>query len=168
MADHTYDDTEDKRLTLEAATNNLSDSLFRAWEACRFTYRTYTYINKVFVIWEVIDAEPVVIGSVRILEPSISRYSGFSLKCLVTVGLSQREAIITHTPTAVYLDKVFISIPFNVTAKFVPKNDMGVHNLFIPAVIKHAAKPWDPVYGVRLTQQSEFKATYPQFKELML
>lgn len=163
MSDSDVD--EDKRLTQQAAVMRLQPKYLKAWNECRFTYRTFAHENKIFAIWHVVDAEVVVLGSLRILQPSLSTETGLSLAALLKVEGFETDICITHTPTPVYEDKVFVAIPHIITARFCPQGFQGNFVLQTPVVIKSQAKPYDPVYGTRMTQLSEFRAKYPQFKE---
>lgn len=165
MATYEQDDAEDRRLTQLAAAGQLSVAELKAWNDCRFTYRTFAHYNKLFAIWQVVDAQVVVIGSMRVLGPNVTTSEGFKLEALVKVGYEERFITLSHTPTAVYQDKIFAAVPHMFTAKFSPRGHSGNYVLQTPLVIRTQAKPWDAVYGVRMTQLSEFRAKYPQFKE---
>jgi hypothetical protein len=148
-------------LTFAQAKKYLTPEELQAWRDCRYTFRCLSHYNKIFALYDTKNGEPKILGKITVLEPNICRYEGLGMQVRVDLetGATYEVAII-QAPTPVYEGKVFMHVPFNVTAFYLPRNHRM--NLQLPIVVKTQAKPHD-ASGTRVLGLSAFKKEFPQF-----
>jgi hypothetical protein len=153
-------------LTFAQAKKYLTPDELEAWRDCRYTFRCLAHYNKILILYSLEDGEPKIKGSITTLEPSICRYEGIGMQVRVDLANGATyEVSVIQAPTPVYEEKVFIHVPFNVTAFYLPRQQRMI--LQLPIVVKTQAKPWD-AYGTRVLGVSAFKKEFPQFNGVML
>jgi hypothetical protein len=153
-------------LTFAQAKKYLSSDELEAWRDCRYTFRCLAHYNKIFILYAMLEGEPSIRGSITVLEPHICKNEGIGMQVRVDLKTGATyEVSVIQAPTPVYEEKVFIHVPFNVTAFYLPRHQRMI--LQIPVVVKTQAKPWD-AYGVRVLGLSAFKKEFPQYDGVTL
>lgn len=160
-------EAQDRQLACKAAYEALTEEEHYAWNACRYTFRTLTNYDKLFVIWDIENGIPKIIGRIRTLELSLCS-EGFNAQVSVEIGNSVAEMSVTHAPMPLFEDKVFCHIPFIVTAFYTPRPQTGKMVLRLPFVFKTQAKPWDKHSGVRVSQLKELREMFPEMEDLFV
>ena len=160
-------DKQDRELAVQLASQALSPYEFRSWQECRFAFRSYTHYNRIFVIHDLVNGEPVVLGSMRILDASVNPHAGLQIEASIETEFEKHTLTLSHAARAVFSDKIFVHIPFAFTVFYMPDHNTGRMVLKIPIVIKQEGRPGQDG-GVRLTPISEFRATHSKFRDLKL
>ena len=158
----------DKTLATEAAYETLDDVELEGWKACRYTFRTAANYAKIFVVYTLDRGSAKVLCIVRTLEIDICHLSGMSMQVSVEVpGFAPVEYSVGHDPVPIFEEKIFCHIPYVISAFYTPHLVTGKFVLRVPVVFKTEAKPWDTAPGVRLVSLSDFKSTFPEYKNFI-
>lgn len=155
-------------LAYKSATESLTEQQFKEWRSCYANFRTYAHFNRIFVLWDLVDKVSVVLGAVRVLEPSISRDAGINFKLSVETKEYLNEITVSHSPTPIYEGKVFAFIPSEIAGYFSPNDRTGRNTLKVSMHFNTQARPWDEAPGVRMPPLGEFRAKFPEYKNLVL
>lgn len=151
----------------QAADRSLSPQDAELWHSCRYVFRSHCHFNKIFVIWHAFDDAPNVLDTLTVCNLEADSYDGFGLR----VENSKGESLwITHEPTRLWSYNLFAHVPFLGEFTFLPKTETSNPSLKVPIVVKSLNSPCYPLVEgcVYMTQLSEFRATYPQFKNVKL
>lgn len=159
----------EKKLAYQFASR-LPQQAYQDWAACRHTTRHVVYAGSIFVLWQSFMDEPMIVGSVHVVDVRASFKNG--LEVCLEWNDSTRSGIewVGHTPNDILgSGRVFAHVPFRPEVSFLERSENAPHTLRIPLVFRTQGNPNDLVEGqLQVTQVGLFRAAYPQFREIRL
>ena len=159
----------EKRLAYEFASR-LPAQTHMNWAACRHTTRHIVYYDSIFVLWQAFMAEPMIVGSLRIIDIRASFIHGIELHIEFNDSKSKGSIWVGHAPTDVLGDgRVFAHVPYKPDISFLERVESGPYVLRVPVVFRTQGNPNDMQEGeLQVSQVGSFRAAFPQFKEIRL
>jgi len=159
----------EKQLAYEFASR-LPPQAHQDWAACRHTSRAIVQFDSIFVLWQQFMSEPMIVGSLRVIDVSASFKEGLKLHIEYQDSTIKGRAWVGHAPTDVLGNgRFFAHVPFKPEVTYHTRTDNAPYSLRLPVVFRTQGNPNDLVEGeLQVSQVGAFRATYPQFKEIRL
>lgn len=153
---------------LDRARAELLPAEFSAWKKCGHTMRILGHHDKILVVWKMFLGEPTVTGSVRVAGIDISEITG--LVCDLAVDYNGTCSIVSigHEWTPIIEDKLFGYIPSNFEYSFDAYVGGWSRVLRYPLVFRTESSIKAAEGALVVTQLSEFRNTFRQYKDLYL
>lgn len=157
----------EKVLAADAADKFLSPQDSQAWHDCGYTFRCYNHFNKILVIWRCFAGEPEVMDTVTVSSVECDTYDGLGVKVL---NNSKESLWLAHYPKKLWDYPVYAHVPFISQLQYVPGTKGCNPTLRFPLVFKSEHNPRNHLIDgvVYITQLSEFKSSYPKYKDIRL
>lgn len=135
----------EKHRALQAAEQFLENKDFSDWRACAQNVRYKTHRNRTFLVWEVVEGQPVIIDTFRSVDIEASFNDG--LRILMRSVSDEFEMWVTHRPQRLANYGVFLHVPFLPDTTFLDSPGKR-QTLRVPIVFKMAEDPARLVEGV--------------------
>lgn len=162
----------ERSLAAEASKTYQSAEDHSDWEKCGFTFRSNCHYDKIFAVWQHIDGAPVILGRIRVRDFDLDSREGLGVCVESNLHHDDGEDMewVTNKPLRLFDTPIFAHVPFMAEVSFTPENSKpDTWIVRVPVVFKTESNPRDPKEGhIYVTAISEFRATYPQYKDLKL
>ena len=146
-------------------TDHLNEYDAASLSKCLFTFRTLCHLNKIFVIWDYANGKPVVRGALEVLNMIADARNG--AQCHVETYLDGvlGSAQLSHYIKPLFGGRIFCHIPTHFNFHCESLDDKKV--VRYPVVFQTEGTPHKKTEGkLRVTQLGEFRAMFPEFKDL--
>lgn len=159
----------EKRLAYEFASR-LPPQEHQNWAACRHTTRHMVQYDSIFVLWQSFLSEPMIVGSIRVVDIRASFRNGLELHLEFNDSTTSGSLWVGHAPTDVLgSGRIFAHIPYKPDVTYLERVEGGPYVMRLPLVFRTQGNPGDTQEGeLQLSQVGAFRAEYPQFKEIRL
>jgi hypothetical protein len=132
----------EKQLALDEAHHELSPSEFAEWTACKFNFRGKVHRGRTFLVWEVVNGQPIVLDILKASDLTASFKEGFSIQ--LKSEMNGQVCTITHTPSRVFNYDVFTHVPYLPDVNFIASEGKR-RTLRVPLVFKQRQDPHDKI-----------------------
>ena len=126
--------------------------------------------DSIFVLWQSFLSEPMIVGSIRVVDIRASFRNGLELHLEFNDSTTSGSLWVGHAPTDVLgSGRIFAHIPYKPDVTYLERVEGGPYVMRLPLVFRTQGNPGDTQEGeLQLSQVGAFRAEYPQFKEIRL